>query len=714
MRKNKNNSRRFCRKALNHVSELEKKYPQGIPDITKIGEEDRAWFVIKIQHLRECLKSVWFENGKPAWWEVIRINRNKTAHQTEAFSDAEFLNLCNTFFQNCEQIKFDLKNNIKKVRQPSKEKRRFENFGSNDLGTEMERKQLVDAMEDAILPVEPIDEHITFPQNNFSRAAETVLGDILDNTDVKDSVRSHFALAENIQTDILDWLKKTQSQLEKENPFTAEALFIEQQKKLSTEELASDIANEKSKIQYDYKRLPSVSNSERGSIAESKLDFNFYQREFSDQKKKTKSKESKSKKDKTELAPKNVTTEIETLQTSEINEATTSNANETSPPKWKSKEKLEALRRNFINDMETNFIERKNKWEIEQIEQTRKKFFETLYQKIQNFMKLENLLLPFLNDVGRLWDLSTGIFQTSGFEILETFAKLLEQDEALQELAAQLGKHKRSQAAFEKALRDKVVIKTEWHPQPAYRGEIKGVKFSNDIASALPSELAMLKNPATKKLFQLKFAQKQLLGFDYQQDDTLLKKETETEEITKEKLEPQGPIIICVDTSGSMQGAPENIAKTVSFALAKIAIEEERKCYLISFSTGIETLDLSSGQGGNALSKLVQFLRMSFHGGTDATPALKHSLKMLHDDNYKNADVLMISDFVMNNLSDEIVKSIEAEKEKHTDFYSLVIGTSGNKNTIDCFNHNWLYNTNDPHASRRLVEHLHKLKETSR
>ena len=50
------------------------------------------------------------------------------------------------------------------------------------------------------------------------------------------------------------------------------------------------------------------------------------------------------------------------------------------------------------------------------------------------------------------------------------------------------------------------------------------------------------------------------------------------------------------------------------------------------------------------------------------------------------------------------------EKEKNTGFYSLVIGASGNKNTIACFNHNWLYDTNDTRASRHLVEQLHELK----
>ena len=105
---------------------------------------------------------------------------------------------------------------------------------------------------------------------------------------------------------------------------------------------------------------------------------------------------------------------------------------------------------------------------------------------------------------------------------------------------------------------------------------------------------------------------------------------------------------------------------------------------------------------------------MSFNGGTDAEPALRKALNMLAGSDtatgYKNADVLMISDFVMADLSDDLVTAIEQEQEKNTGFYSLVIGESGNKNTIACFNHNWLYDTNDTRASRHLVEQLHELK----
>lgn len=230
MRKNNGKSRRYCRKALDRIHEIEKKYPQGISDITKI-EESRAWIENKIRQLRECVKPVWFDKGKPQWWERLRLSRNKAAHQTEDLSDEEFSKICSDFFQNMPQIKTDLKNNIKKIKQPSKEKRKFENFVSPDFGSDLDRKQLVDAMEDAINPVEPKELHIAFPKNNFSNTAEKVLNDILDNSEVKNYTASHAGLSENIQTDILKWLQQTQHTLTRDDTFTEEAVFIEEQKK---------------------------------------------------------------------------------------------------------------------------------------------------------------------------------------------------------------------------------------------------------------------------------------------------------------------------------------------------------------------------------------------------------------------------------------------------------------------------------------------------
>lgn len=374
------------------------------------------------------------------------------------------------------------------------------------------------------------------------------------------------------------------------------------------------------------------------------------------------------------------------------------------------KEKTEnesAIARTLIKDMQNNLFERELSWKMRIIDEERNKYLQDLLERINRYKKLVSIISPFLNELGFLWDMTKSIFQDRGFEILEQYADLLEQDESLQELAQLLGKHMREQRKLEKELSEKITINTEWKPSPAQKGQIAGLCTSNDISSVLPSELALFRNNATKKLFEKKFAEKSLLSFKYENVTPQTKAETITAEVSKE--ETKGPILICVDTSGSMHGTPENIAKTATFALAKAAIEENRKCYLISFSTGIETLDLTA-KNENALTRLVSFLRMGFYGGTDATPALLHSINLLQQNDWQNADVLMVSDFIMPYLPEQTIKEIDLQKEKKTKFHSLVIGRSGNANIIQCFDHNWSYNLGDPNASRKLVEQIRTIK----
>lgn len=676
MGKREKQSRKYCHKALTPIRAIIEKYPDGIKDIQSISEEARALIQIKVQQFRECIKHVQFPN-KPVWWEAMRISRNKIAHQEEDLPDSVLTSILSTVSSNLSKIKYDLLANIKRYRQDSKKKRRFENLTSSALGSESEKKQFVDAMEEYTNPNIPEDVRIEFPKNKYTELGASILKEISSQNNILEYERKHTGLSENIQTDILEWLEKVNKYLVKEDPFREEAIFIEQQKLQVAEDIASDLIKDSSKMEYHYKRLPSVSNSKRGDIEASTVNFDFYHNQFLKEGKLVKSKNEKG-------------DEIELLE-------------------WKSVNSLEILKRNIIIDLEQSLVDRKSKWELAQIDLMRKEFLEKLYAKINNFMKLESLLMPFIKNLGRLWDLSEGTFETSGFEILDTYAKLLENDESLKELADLLGKQSRAQISYEKELRDKVVIKSSWQPKHAYKGEINGLRFSNDISSVLPSELSLMNNPAANKLFQLKFAQKQLLSYDYQRMEEEQEESKEKEETTVEKKEPKGPIIICVDTSGSMHGTPENIAKTITFALSKIAIEEERKCYLISFSTSIETLDLTDFSA-NPIGKLVQFLRMSFHGGTDATPALKHAVKMLSENEWKNADVLMISDFVMQTLDNDIKTQIESAQKDNTNFYSLVIGSSGNNAAINCFNHNWVYDANNSHANRHLVEQIQKIR----
>ncbi len=167
-----------------------------------------------------------------------------------------------------------------------------------------------------------------------------------------------------------------------------------------------------------------------------------------------------------------------------------------------------------------------------------------------------------------------------------------------------------------------------------------------------------------------------------------------TEVAEEEKL---GPIIICVDTSASMQGSPETVAKAVTLFMATRAISQKRDCLLINFSTGIETLDLS-GQIG--LTKVIEFLQRSFHGGTDVGPALTHALNMMNDEKYNQSDLLIISDFMMDSLPESLYEKISNAKKNKNRFYSLSIGDLFLSERLqEIFDNEWVYNPSNSSIS---------------
>ena len=365
------------------------------------------------------------------------------------------------------------------------------------------------------------------------------------------------------------------------------------------------------------------------------------------------------------------------------------------------------LLRNFCKELRQAIVVKKTEWELNQIDEYRQEFMKELYEKVRNFGKLEGIVSLFSDQFGVLWDLSQAPFSDYGFEVLKEFADILENEKGLQELAELIGRHDKEEQSYRKEIISKLVTEFEYKSKPAFKGEISGLKLGNDLTAVLPGELALYKNPKTKKLFMLKYAQKQLLSYAYQNMMPVGKDKTIEEEVSVAEEENKGPIILCIDTSGSMNGSPERVAKTITFAIIKRAIEEDRGCYLISFSSGIETTNLGRLSKSNAIEELIHFLRMSFNGGTDAGPALEHSLEMIKEKEWKNADVLMVSDFCMDSIDYELEERIQEEQKNGSKFFSLVISSYGNESVIDCFDQNWEYNPEADDSMKNLVRRMH-------
>lgn len=643
-------SRHFSFLALQELERISGTHPI-CPDPATLGEEQAAWLNERMRGFHESVVRTGYRRF--SFLHHSKEVRNSLAHSTSDCTKEELSALWSRFYGFMDRARHELEANIDKSHGQDKEVRQFEKFGSPLCGSGMERKALAQSLQDALDTSLPEEQKLPFRDSAAACELQKFLEpDTEEAGRLLDFARGHGRLCQQIQGEMLSCLDKAYRDTELGGagcPFSGEATLVQS---LGT-------ADPKSLLEGIEGIRESLSRTETGG--ENTCDFDFFQRQ---------------------------------LQSVEQDA---------------DQHQLEILARNLTKDLRNSLEERYLAWQLAEIDRRRREYLAELYQKIGQFKKLEELLSPFTQEFGRLWDMSSGQFHDYGFELLRDFADLLERDQSLLELAELLGKQATEVARYERELRDKIEIRTEYHPRPAYRGQISGLQLGGEISSALPSELALYSNPATRLYFAQKFAEKKLLSYAYVQRQGYSKEERTSEEVEVAIEEGKGPVIICVDTSGSMQGVPERVAKTITFALTKKCLEEERGCYLISFSTGIEVQDMSLFKRKDGLGELIQFLRKSFNGGTDVAPALRHGLELMGSNDWKRADLLLVSDFVMDQPSGELVDSIRACQKDGTRFFSLVIGDSGNKETISCFDENWSYDSSARGGMARLVRQMERL-----
>lgn len=197
--------------------------------------------------------------------------------------------------------------------------------------------------------------------------------------------------------------------------------------------------------------------------------------------------------------------------------------------------------------------------------------------------------------------------------------------------------------------------------------EFDRVESGNNLERVLPVELSM-----PEDLFFKRYVTKELQQFSSPGKD----KPHKIEEHCNDPRLTKGPIIVCVDTSGSMEGRPLQIAFSLLRQLLRMAKKQKRPCYLISFSIRAKAIDLAKPLNWG---KLDHFLSDSFSGGTDGEQMLAEAIRVLQTGTYEMADVLIISDFEFPAPKATTMVNINTEKSFGTRFYGLQIGRSNHK-----------------------------------
>lgn len=206
--------------------------------------------------------------------------------------------------------------------------------------------------------------------------------------------------------------------------------------------------------------------------------------------------------------------------------------------------------------------------------------------------------------------------------------------------------------------------------QSPFKSEVDGVKIGNHIPDALPTELVYLSNLTTEDVFYHRFATSQL-QLMASKPPTISEEKTEIQKKETPRL-IKGPIIVSVDTSGSMSGRPLDMAIALLMQLLTLARRQRRACYLITYSVNAQAIDLASPANWRQVK---DFLANGFSGGTDGNEMLLESINTLQTKTYSMADVLIISDFCWSSPNYDVRDKMSLEQSKGTKFYGLEINS---------------------------------------
>ena len=222
-----------------------------------------------------------------------------------------------------------------------------------------------------------------------------------------------------------------------------------------------------------------------------------------------------------------------------------------------------------------------------------------------------------ISDTIQTWGLEEGELTRKSMPEAIGILERIKRSPALKKFQALLGR-------LRQVVARKARSKTE---SPGVR--ITTIETGRDIRRAIPAELVALTHTALrpKALMRWTRGELRLRG-----------------EQSKKKL-GHGPVIVCEDGSGSMDGQKRWWAKAVVLALAYYAQLQKRTFVWVHFG-GPEATPVTRVYKGGHLSAqaILEIAETFFNGGTDFEVPLSEAMKVIRTEGLKKADIAFVTD----------------------------------------------------------------------
>ena len=268
-------------------------------------------------------------------------------------------------------------------------------------------------------------------------------------------------------------------------------------------------------------------------------------------------------------------------------------------------------------------------------------------------------------DFNQTWALMGGHWNTLIFDRLYQTTLLQQRYDVLRQIAEKIGKKSDRNGA------ERIATTSGRNEQLAHtsKSDIAGISTGHNLGALLPSEMALFMDPRTEDVFLHKYVSNRLQVFEHQSKMLNAARSLHSEAATH-----KGPIVVCVDTSGSMTGEPRQIALSQMMSLAELSDAENRPCFLIAFSVHAKAIDVLLDR-----TRLLQFFTHQATGDTDARRMMDTLFALLKDNaKYACADVLWITDFRIPIPPLPYLQEMKRLRQAGTHFYGLQLGIAEN------------------------------------
>ncbi len=193
------------------------------------------------------------------------------------------------------------------------------------------------------------------------------------------------------------------------------------------------------------------------------------------------------------------------------------------------------------------------------------------------------------------------------------------------------------------------------------REEVEDITLGSELDLILPDELIQLAIPELEGLFLQKFTEHKLQQY----------------ELSGRASKGKGPIVVCIDCSSSMAGAPDIWSKAITLAMYSIARKQKRNFAALLYNTVVkDSFEITNHEKN--VSGIMRVLSSGVSGGTKYTPVLREARNFIDKDEFKDADIVFITDGQCSIPDSFLEEFLEWKTDNKVSIYSVWIS----RNTV--------------------------------